>query len=115
VVLNSHLLGEVEQVCSWAAFIHDGSLVSHDRLDNLSRFKGNAVIETPEPEKMQASLGSGTVKNSTLIVQMALETDFPALTAKVASCGVHFTGVKLQKESLEDIFMRIMEGDGRVS
>lgn len=115
VVLNSHLLGEVEQVCSWAAFIHDGALVSHDRLDNLSQFKGNAVIDTPEPEKMQSALGSGTVKNSSLIVQLALETDFPALTARIAASGVHFTGVKLQKESLEDIFMRIMEGDSRVS
>jgi len=115
MILNSHLLGEVEQVCNWAAFIHNGALVAHDTLDSLSRFKGNAVVDTPEPGKMQSLLASGTVKNDTLIVPLALETDFPALTARIASTGVHFTGVKLQKESLEDIFMRIMEGDHGVS
>jgi ABC-2 type transport system ATP-binding protein len=115
VVLNSHLLGEVEKVCDWAAFIHDGRLVAHDRLDDLSRFQGNAVVETASPEEMRNALGTGVVKGNECIVPLAVETDFPALTARIASCGVHFTGVRLQKESLEDIFMRIMEGGGDVS
>lgn len=115
VVLNSHLLGEVEKVCDWAAFIHDGELVAHDRLDDLSRFQGNAVVDTPEPDKMRTALGTGTVKGNCCIVPLSDQNDFPELTGKIAGCGVHFTGIRLQKESLEDIFMRIMEGGSNVS
>lgn len=115
VVLNSHLLGEVEQVCDWAAFIHDGILVAHDRLENLSRFQGNAVIETGNPEAMKKALAEGLVKGSSLIVPLADESGFSELTAKTAASGVAFTCVKLQKESLEDVFMRIMDGGGNVS
>ncbi|PIE52074.1 hypothetical protein CSA37_08445 [Candidatus Fermentibacteria bacterium] len=116
VVLNSHLLGEVEKVCDWAAFIHQGSLVAHDRLENLSQFKGAAVVDTPEPERMSEALsGEGVVKGKTLAVPLERENDFPALAAKVAAAGVHFTGIRLQRESLEDIFMRIMDGGSHVS
>ncbi len=115
VILNSHLLGEVEKVCSWAAFIHNGKLVAHDRLEDLSLFKGHAVVETPDPGGMRVRLGSGTVKEKELIVPLADEGGFPALTERVSRSGIAFTGIRLQKESLEDIFMRIMEGDGNVS
>lgn len=115
VVLNSHLLGEVEKVCNWAAFIHEGSLVAHDRLEDLSRFKGTAVVETPEPVKMQESLQTGTVKGKVLVVPLESQEEFPALAGRVSASGVHFSGIRLQKESLEDIFMRIMEGESIVS
>ena len=115
VVLNSHLLGEVEKVCSWAAFIHEGALVAHDKLEDLSRFKGAAVVETLEPEKLRESLSTGTVKGKTLVVPLERQEDFPTLAGEVSRSGIHFTGIKLQKESLEDIFMRIMEGESIVS
>jgi ABC-2 type transport system ATP-binding protein len=116
VILNSHLLGEVEQVCDWAAFIHNGSLVAHNRLDDLSRFKGNVIIETSEPENLKKLLGgTGTVKEKTLIYPLPEKNGFPNLVERVALSGVEFTGIQLHRESLEDIFMRIMEGDTDVS
>ena len=116
VVLNSHLLGEVEKVCDWAAFIHKGALVAHDRLEDLSQFKGNAVIDTQEPDAMKSALSNlGTVKEKTLVYPLASEYGFAKFTALVAGSGVEFTGIKLHKESLEDIFMRIMEGETDVS
>ncbi len=116
VVLNSHLLGEVEKVCDWAAFVHKGALVAHDRLEDLSQFKGNAVIETLQPDVMKSALNNlGTVKEKTLVYPLASENGFAEFTALVAGSGVEFTGIKLHKESLEDIFMRIMEGETDVS
>jgi len=116
VMVNSHLLGEVEKVCDWAAFIHNGSLVAHNRLEDLSLFKGNAVIDTPAPDSMKAVLGgAGIVKDKTLIYPLPREDGFAALAGMIASSGVEFTGIRLQKESLEDIFMRIMEGETNVS
>jgi ABC-2 type transport system ATP-binding protein len=116
VILNSHLLGEVEQVCDWAAFIHDGALVAHNRLDDLSRFKGNVLIDTPDPDTLKDFLGgTGTVKEKTLTYPLPEENEFPKLVERVAGSGVEFTGIQLHRESLEDIFMRIMEGETDVS
>jgi ABC-type multidrug transport system ATPase subunit len=116
VIVNSHLLGEVEKVCDWAAFIHKGKLVVHDRLDNLSLFKGNAVIDTPDPDAMKTVLGGvGLVKEKTLVYPLHIEDGFAQLTGVIAASGVEFTGIRLHKESLEDIFMRIMEGETNVS
>ena len=113
VVLNSHLLGEVEKVCDWAAFIHMGVLVTHDKLEDLSRFKGNVIIETPDPESMKSMLGgAGTVKGRSLAYPLPDEDGFAKLTERIANSGVEFTGIQLHKESLEDIFMRIMEMEG---
>jgi ABC-2 type transport system ATP-binding protein len=111
VVLNSHLLGEVEQVCDRAAFIHRGSLLAHERLDVLSRFKGSAVVETGEPENLSRLMPDGTVHGRTVVFPLKSEEDFPALVGRLASSGAGFSSVKLQKETLEDIFMRIMEED----
>ncbi len=116
VILNSHLLGEVEQVCDWAAFIHNGTLIAHDELESLSRFKGNVIIETTAPEYMNKYLGEqGSIKNNNLVYPLEAETGFAKITEKVAKSGVEFTGIKLHKESLEDIFMRVMEGETNVS
>ena len=116
VILNSHLLGEVEQVCDWASFIHNGTLVAHNRLDDLSRFKGNVIIETPEPEDLKEFLGgAGIVKEKFLTYPLPEESEFPKLVERVAGSGVEFTGIQLHRESLEDIFMRIMEGETDVS
>ena len=116
VVLNSHLLGEVEKICDWAAFIHKGVLVAHDRLEDLSQFKGNAVIDTLEPDEMKKALNNlGTVKEKTLVYPLFSQDEFAQFTQLVAGSGVAFTGIKLHKESLEDIFMRIMEGETDVS
>ncbi len=116
VVMNSHLLGEVEKVCDWAAFVHKGALVAHDRLDDLSQFKGSAVVETQKPAAMKAAMNNlGSVKEKSLVYPLASEDGFAELTERIAKSGVEFTGIQLHKESLEDIFMRIMEGETDVS
>ncbi len=116
VILNSHLLGEVEKVCNRAAFIHNGALVAHDRLEDLSRFKGNVVIDSADPVSMKKALNNlGIVKEKTLVYPLASQDGFAHFTELVAQSGVEFTGIKLHKESLEDIFMRIMEGETDVS
>ncbi|MCP4646383.1 MAG: ABC transporter ATP-binding protein [bacterium] len=116
VVLNSHLLGEVEKVCNWAAFIHRGELVAHDKLEDLSRFKGSVLVETPDPEYMKNFLGgAGTVKGKYLAYPLSEKSGFAELTGRIAGSGIEFTGIQLHKESLEDIFMRIMEGETDVS
>ena len=113
ILLCSHLLGEVEQVCTHAAFLNKGRLVANDSLENLSRFTGAAEIMTQEPGPMTESLGqagfSCRIEQGSVIAVLSEEATMADLAAAVASSGVPFTGLQMKRETLEDVFMRVTE------
>jgi len=113
VLINSHLLGEVERVCHRAAFINRGRLVASGDLDSLSRQKGAAFIETSDPQTMQRMLSAAGYSSKTVQrgVQASLsaEGDFPGLVRQVLDSELQFSGVSRMRETLEDVFLRIMD------
>jgi ABC-2 type transport system ATP-binding protein len=48
VFLSSHLLAEVEQICTRAAIVHQGRLVAQDRVDALLLPTGRVEVATPD-------------------------------------------------------------------
>jgi len=115
VLINSHLLGEVERVCDTASFISRGRLIAKGELDSLSRQTGMAYIETDNAEKMQLSLekmGYSCRKESKgVVAELKDFTAFPDMAHSVLDTGIRFTGINQMRESLEDVFLRIMEND----
>lgn len=112
VMINSHLLGEVERTCDRAAFISDGRLVGEGDIDSLSKQKGLAFVATDAPEAMSAAL---TAKGYTcrpvekgITADLPDSSHFPGLTSDVVGSGADFTGVSLLREDLEEVFLRIM-------
>lgn len=113
IVINSHLLGEVEAVCEMAAFMKDGSIVASGELSSLVRRTGRARIETGSPEQMGlrlASSGYEVFPCDRGIEASVSEEAFPQLVLLVASAGFPFTSVELRHENLEDLFMRLATG-----
>jgi ABC-type multidrug transport system ATPase subunit len=113
ILLCSHLLGEVEQVCTHAAFLNKGRLVANDSLGNLSRFTGAAEIQTQEPGRMTEELGragfSCRTEQGSVIAVLEEEGTIAGLAAAAADSGVPFTGIQMKRETLEDVFMRVTE------
>jgi ABC-2 type transport system ATP-binding protein len=118
VMLNSHLLGEVERVCSTVAFIARGELVAQGALNEMTLFKGQAMVRTDRGEAMLPELTAAgyacTAVEGGVRVALPDMSGFRELTGRVLETGVEFTGVELQREDLEDVFMRIVEGNGSV-
>jgi ABC-2 type transport system ATP-binding protein len=61
VIISSHILSEIQNICSRVVMLHNGRLVADDSPQNLSRNVGvssrvTACIEG-EPEKIKAALG----------------------------------------------------------
>lgn len=115
VLINSHLLGEVERVCDTAAFISRGKLIAEGKLDSLSRQTGLAYIETDDTEKMKLSLEergySCRSETKGVVVELEDTSAFPDMTRSVLDTGVGFSGINQMRESLEDVFLRIMENE----
>ena len=57
VFLSSHLLGEVELICTRAAMMAQGRLVAQDSVEHLLAPTGRLVIDTPDVDAALAVLG----------------------------------------------------------
>ncbi|MCU1525507.1 MAG: multidrug transporter ATP-binding protein [Microbacteriaceae bacterium] len=122
IFVSSHLLAEVEQVCTHAAIMSAGELVAQGTLDEL-RGVGRSELRllTPDAglaihvlgsfglsaETTDAADGSALV-TATLLGQTA-EPD--ALVAALVGGGVRVRGFSIERPSLEDRFVALT-GEG---
>ncbi len=113
VLINSHLLGEVERVCDTAAFINKGRLIAEGGIDSLSKQTGLAFVETEQTAEMHKALENAgyscQTENKGVLIQLPAPSAFREFTKIVLSTGIIFTALNLKRESLEDVFLRIME------
>lgn len=89
VLLNSHLLSEVELVCDRVAILLDGSVVASGRPEELMRPRG-VEIET-----------SAGVR----VVEGALREDVPRLVAEAGAAGEPIYGIRVLRSTLEDVYL----------
>ena len=93
VLLNSHLLSEVELVCDRVAIISRGRLVAEGSPAELSQTRG-VEVET----------GSGT-----RTFEGATRDDAPAIVARLVAEGEQIYGVQVLATSLEDTYLEAVE------
>ena len=93
VLLNSHLLGEIEQVCDRVAIVARGRLVAQGSPRDLSE-AGGVEVETAQGTRMFAE---------------ATRDDVPGLVARLVAEGVHIYGVRVARGTLEDAYLRAVE------
>jgi ABC-2 type transport system ATP-binding protein len=89
VLLNSHLLSEVELVCDRVAIIARGELVAAGTPDELSRPSG-IEVETA---------------NGTRVFEPADREDAPRIVRELVEAGEEIYGVRVLRSSLEDAYL----------
>ncbi|GAA4740370.1 ABC transporter ATP-binding protein [Amnibacterium soli] len=116
VFVSSHLLAEIEQMCTHAAVMRTGRLVAQGTLDEL---RGAAPddrlhLATPDAERAIAALGAAgltaTQAGAEVVAPLAgraIEDLVPALVA----AGVRIRGIRAAEASLEDRFVALT-GEG---
>ena len=62
IFLSSHLLAEIEQMCTHVGVLHSGRLMLQERLDTLLRPTGLAAVRTPDTQRCVALLGGSVVR-----------------------------------------------------
>ncbi|HEV7211182.1 MAG TPA: ABC transporter ATP-binding protein [Blastococcus sp.] len=104
IFLSSHLLAEVEQLCSRVGVLDRGRLVLQDEVATLTAPTGATVVETPSPERVRATLdGRVTSIDGNRVV---VRGDDPAeINALLVGAGVRVTGLALERPSLEQVVL----------
>ena len=116
VFLNSHLLSEIEITCDRVAFIRQGEVVQTGRLDELLATGAEVELRleglTPETHQGLSRFGPcEMVDVGRLIVRLGSEAQVPDLVAWLSAQGVRIYSVIPRRLSLEEFFMRVMEGE----
>jgi len=111
VLLNSHQLTEIEQVCDRVAIIDRGRVLAIGALAELLRSGGVRLRVTGLSEAGREALGRhGPVEadGAWLVVRDAVEADVPELVAVAVADGARVYGVELLRPSLEDRFRQLL-------
>ncbi len=108
IFLSSHLLAEVEQLCTRVGVLDRGRLVVQDQLDVLRAPTGNTVIETTDVEQARRMLDGRlvSVDGERLIVH---GSDPAALNATLVAAGVRVRALGEQRLSLEEVVLAATE------
>ena len=117
VFLSSHLLSEIEQLCSHVAVMDQGKLVAHGSLDDLrAHTHSTLTIEVDRVKSAQTVLDRFGVKGATVsdrILTAPVETalDTAELNRALVEAGVRVARLQLTQPSLEDYFVGLT-GEG---
>lgn len=104
VFLSSHLLAEVEQLCTRVGVLDRGRLVLQDDLATLTAPTGATVVETPDPQRVRAALDGRVlaVDGGRAVVRGA---DPAEVNAALVAAGVPVTGLARQRPTLEEVVL----------
>ncbi|MFD0660401.1 ABC transporter ATP-binding protein [Thermocatellispora tengchongensis] len=116
VFVSSHLLAEVEQMCTHVGVMRTGRLVAQGPIAELrSGGEPRIRIETPDPAaaaRVLGALGLTGVREGDGEVSADLGAEAPErVNAELVARGVAVRGLAVQRPSLEDVFVGLT-GEG---
>jgi ABC-type multidrug transport system ATPase subunit len=112
VFLSSHLLAEVELVCTRAAILDRGRLVAQDRVAALLGPTGRVLITTPDvgaAADLAAAL-PGVRLGERRLDRLAVHLDGTppeALNRRLVDGGVRVRELVVERPTLEDVFLQL--------
>jgi ABC-type multidrug transport system ATPase subunit len=108
IFLSSHLLAEVEQLCTRVGVLDRGRMVIQDDLETLQQPTGRTYVRTPDVGQVRA-LFDGQVEQhdeDSLLVRV----DDPAdLNARLVRAGVRVVELSPERHTLEDVVLAATE------
>jgi ABC-type multidrug transport system ATPase subunit len=115
VLLSSHLLGEVEQVCDRVGVIQRGQLLTEGTVDELRGGGGILVRVEPLERAREVAAGLDGVEGAQIRDGMLTLDADPNLSAEVnaglVSAGLRVSELRPIERSLEDVFLELTGGE----
>jgi ABC-2 type transport system ATP-binding protein len=116
VLLSSHLMGELEQICDRIGVIKDGSLLAEGTLDELLAGEKLRIRATP-PERAiellrsRRDVGSIETMPGDILMIAADSLDPAEINSFLVASGINVSELCRVKPSLENIFLKITGED----
>ncbi len=104
VFLSSHLLAEVEQLCSRVGVLDRGRLVLEEDMETLRTPSGRTVVSTPDVDESLALLGDRVEERSGELLTVRA-ADPASLNAQLVRAGVRVSALAAERRNLEEIVL----------
>jgi ABC-2 type transport system ATP-binding protein len=117
VFVSSHLLSEIEMLCSHVAVMSAGKIVAQGAIDDLRNEEPTRLILVTDEidsavEALKSEgLGKARIRGNQIITEVANDFDVAKLTVFLVSKNVPIREIRLEKPSLEEKFVKLT-GEG---
>lgn len=125
IVLSTHILEEVDEVCSRAVIIAKGKVVadkSPDELRKLSKRSGAVVVESAQalPDAVRdefsrlsnvrkVALETGEGKHSLTVFPVDGKSILPQVMQQLVQSGISYSDVRVERGELDEVFRSITQ------
>jgi ABC-2 type transport system ATP-binding protein len=117
VFVSSHLLSEIEMLCSHVAVMNAGRIVAQGSLEELRNEEptrlvvGTDEIDLAVELLKSRDLGKVRIKGNQVVTEVANDFDVAELNQFLVTKGLPVTEIRLEKSSLEEKFVKLT-GEG---
>ncbi|WP_148615116.1 ABC transporter ATP-binding protein [Nocardioides rubriscoriae] len=113
VLLSSHILAEVQQVCTSATIIGNGRLLASGKVDDLVGGTAAAyAVTVPDQAAARRALTDAGLATTPTETGLRVESDDPArITRTLGAAEIWLTGLTPLRRDLESVFLELTEAD----
>ena len=110
VLLSSHMLGEVEQICDRVGVIREGGLVAEGTVAEL-RGREEVIVRAEPAEEARRIVeklsGVEEVRVSDGVLHIAADAEAAEINAKLVEAGLRVSELRVAGQSLEEVFLEL--------
>ncbi|QIX27051.1 ABC transporter ATP-binding protein [Nocardioides sp. JQ2195] len=111
VLLSSHILAEVQQVCDSATIIGRGRMLASGKVDELIGAGAAWRVGVPDPAAAARVLAQHDLAARITDGRLLVDTDAPeAITRALAGEGIFLSELVAERADLESVFLQLTEG-----
>jgi len=125
IILSSHVLTEVQEICSHVGIINNGKLIREESIDAIRKeiekksirlllkvkeFSEKVSNELAKNKKIKSIKQKNNGKHEEITLELK-EENIPWITDFLVSKGIQIFSIEPQKNSLEEIFLKETGGD----
>jgi ABC-2 type transport system ATP-binding protein len=114
ILLSSHILAEVEELCNRVAIVRKGSIIYEGRLDELLASAGGGyALRATDPERARAVLLARGIDGVQLVEgELRFQADqaaVEAVTVALGQAGIGISALTPHTATLEELFLGMTE------
>ena len=121
ILLSSHILSDLSEICNRVGILERGELVAQGTLDevmNKAREDADIVISTTDDARAGTVLkelpsvksAEPTPDQKLLVIQLHQPVDLAELSAHLHGRGIHIRHLERREPTLEQVFMKLTQG-----
>ncbi|MDO8609526.1 MAG: ABC transporter ATP-binding protein [bacterium] len=114
IIITSHNMSEVEEVCDRVIFIDHGKIIANDTPQNLAKTIKNSRVELMIKDGLKRAIEYCTIQNinheveGRYIIATIEEQHIPDFLRNLMDKGIFYDEISIDKPKLEDYFLHIV-------